>query len=106
MNALHEVREVFDNRNMFLQVAMGLVSSSLGFERLLREQASFAPAPSAHEDDPALDFVLGLVAFTQRILAHAEIAVAQQEHGAGADSIVDVGVASAHIPPLRRGLLR
>jgi len=74
MNALDEVRQVFDDRNMFLQVALGLVSASLRFEALLREEVNLAPRPTIDVEDPALDAVLGVVAFTQRVLRHAEAA--------------------------------
>ncbi|MBI4516897.1 MAG: hypothetical protein HY699_13890 [Deltaproteobacteria bacterium] len=105
---IHELHNAFDERNMFLQVALGLISFCRQIEAGVAMQASLlsrvegSPMPSAGEliadstletagaadpacvrtpagelappagESPVLAAVLGLVAFSQQLLLHAE----------------------------------
>ncbi len=94
--SIHDLGDHFDERNRFLQVALGLVSLAQRFERLLESQAQVVrtsevtntPERSAKEQPPvlrlfensdatpplstSLDIVLGMVAFAQQVLQLAE----------------------------------
>ena len=65
----------FDERNLLLQLALGLLSASRRFDRVLQrhatEKASTHDTIAAAEDEPVLSFVLGLIAFRARVEWHA-----------------------------------
>ncbi len=103
---VHDLGDAFAERNMFLQVGLGLISLCLGFEELvaaqggllrpdaadgaeeghrlaaqettpvLRLQGPERPLAGGGPAGPVLDFVLGVAAFSQRLLRHAEEASA------------------------------
>jgi hypothetical protein len=99
---IHELGERFAERNLFLQVALGLVALSKRFDALVVEHA-FAAAgdPLAWEgddgrDEPVLLFLLGLASFSHRAMGHLDEARRSARPGAPA----------ADAPPPRRGSAR
>ena len=74
---LHKVDDEFDDRNMFLQVTLGLISVCAQCDRLMGRYG-FAAAPDANlvaatpAEDPVLNSLLGLVALSQRIMARLD----------------------------------
>ena len=76
---LHKLDDEFDDRNLFLQVALGLVSACAQFDSLVALHGSVAaasalPAAARSPDDPVLDALLGLVALSQCLMAHLNAA--------------------------------
>jgi hypothetical protein len=63
----------FDQRNVFLHLALGMVSASQRLDRVLsrhgRSTEATEPGPLGPEDEMLLDFVLGLVSFRDHALA-------------------------------------
>jgi hypothetical protein len=77
---LHELDDLFVERNMLLQVALGMASLCGRFEALLAEHGAGPPAAAAEpggpgvDDHPLLDLLLGLRSFSARLLGHLEAA--------------------------------
>jgi hypothetical protein len=80
---LHRTSDEFDERNLFLQASLGMISFVRRVERLIDDAAveaqdRVAPQPGpvngseSTGSDPCVDLVLGLVAFTQRVHHHLE----------------------------------
>lgn len=68
---LHEHRDEFEERNLFLQLALGLGSASRRLDDLLARYGK-PPSEPAREDagDTAiLHFVLGLISFRDRVMS-------------------------------------
>jgi hypothetical protein len=57
----------FDGRNVFLHLALGLVSASRRLDRILARHARRPPegprSPPTREDELLVDFALGLISF-------------------------------------------
>ncbi|HYC22483.1 MAG TPA: hypothetical protein VEI94_07265 [Candidatus Bathyarchaeia archaeon] len=76
---IHELGERFAERNLFLQVALGMVSLSQRFDALLVEHGfasrageSLASHPDERPDEPVLLFLLGLASFSGRAMQHLD----------------------------------
>lgn len=66
---LHEHRDEFDERNLFLQLALGLGSASRRLDDLLARYGKGAGTTAGHDGDEALlHVVLGLIAFRDRVI--------------------------------------
>ena len=82
---LHEIDDEFDERNLLLQMTLGLVSVGDRLAELLAEEAAPDTGPqdtsSVPDEDPLADAVLGLLSFRstlQRQLASAAVDLARQ----------------------------
>jgi hypothetical protein len=73
MPALHDVTNAFDDRNMFLQVALGSISYLRRFRALLGRYGSSGSGrgdtAGAANDDDCLMAILGVVALSERLMA-------------------------------------
>src|SRR5262245_54851674 len=71
---LHKLGNSFDDRNMFLQVTLGVISLSRRLKDLLNRYGTpaadqkFPDADYAEDDDPFLYLVLGLVSCSQHLM--------------------------------------
>ncbi len=74
MRTLHRQSEEFDDRNLFLQVLLGLVAVTRGVEDVVAEWADGGrtglPPNSARASDPTELLLLGLVAVSRRFHEH------------------------------------
>ncbi len=79
---VHRVGDEFEDRNMFLQVTLGLISMTKRFEELL---ARYGRRPAGLElsdgeqTDPALFPAPGAVSFARRLDLHVATAVVHQQ---------------------------
>jgi len=80
MPRLHDVANAFDDRNMFLQVALGSIAYLRRFRALLRRHGASpnagggsvaATLDEVHpaDDDDCLSAVLGVIALSERLMA-------------------------------------
>lgn len=68
---IHKVGDEFADRNMFLQVTLGLVSVCHRFAGLVLDAGpSSVPSTVDEHSDPGLDFVLGIAAFSSHAVRH------------------------------------
>jgi hypothetical protein len=83
MPMIHEHRNQFDERNLFLQVTLGLISLSRRFDALLLACGPADPPATAAADqrDRFLDLVLGVAAFSRRAMRHIEAAAQSRTPG-------------------------
>jgi hypothetical protein len=71
---LHRHRDEFADRNLFLQLSLGLVASSQRLDALLARHGK-GPGVGAAEDragEEILHFVLGLISFRDRVMGHLQ----------------------------------
>lgn len=61
----------FARRNLLLQITMGMLSTAQTLDELLARHAPAAGGGAGDPDDGGALFVLGLIAFTQRLRAAA-----------------------------------
>jgi hypothetical protein len=67
--------DAFDERNLFLQLGLGLVSASQRLDRVLGRYGHRVSAePSSREDEHLVDFLLGVIAFRDHALQALEAA--------------------------------
>jgi len=68
---LFELETDFEDRNMFLQVTLGLLSLCVRYEKLVAEYGLPAEEDSrgGTAGDAVLDFLVGLAAFSQHVLS-------------------------------------
>jgi|ERR1700687_554932 len=103
MTTLHEHREAFDDRNLFLQVTLGLLSVCQQFETIV---LAYGPAKSrANRDtvarpDSFLDCVLGVAALMDRVVSEA-----QNEAAASVAAVSCRPAAAPHAAPEPKRLL-
>lgn len=64
----------FARRNLLLQITMGMLSTAQTLEELLARHAPAEGGGAGDPDDEGALFVLGLIAFTQRLRATAAAA--------------------------------
>ena len=77
---IHRLSNEFDDRNLFLQVTLGMISLARRWDHLLDHYAPPRPGPAAdrrlgtggRSDDTGLHLVLGLVSFFQNTMQHLE----------------------------------
>lgn len=76
---IHELGDRFAERNLFLQVTLGMVSLSQRFDALLVEHGFASGAeeplssqPGERPDEPVLLFLLGLASFSGRAMQHLD----------------------------------
>ena len=92
LEALETRIDEFDERNLVLQLALGLLSASSRLDAILERHVPETPdlePPALHDEDRLLvDFVLGLVSFRGTIVSLAAEAMAgTSDHAQGhADS--------------------
>ena len=67
-----------EERNVFLQLALGLISASHRLDRILSRHGRSEPGPRHasrnREDEQLVHFVLGVVSFRARVMAALETA--------------------------------
>ncbi len=68
MPIVHEHRSAFDDRNLFLQVLMGLTAYAAQYQALLLRCGPAHGATTTRDDDPFLDACLGLAHFASHVL--------------------------------------
>jgi hypothetical protein len=92
---IHDLGDAFDHRNMFLQVALGMISMSRRFDELIEHYGTPTaglPQPDGAAD-PALDFVLGLVSFSRTVRSYVDEARAEDGAARAPQRIEDATVA-------------
>ncbi|MBI4516546.1 MAG: hypothetical protein HY699_12110 [Deltaproteobacteria bacterium] len=73
--ALHKLGDEFDDRNMFLQVALGLVSFCRQLDCLADDYGRpSAGAAAGAEPAPVVDAALGLIALSRQVMTHLSAA--------------------------------
>jgi hypothetical protein len=80
VSAVHRHLDVFDDRNAFLQMMLGMVSAC---DRLLDVLVAAGPATQPSEprnDDQFLDAALGIVSIACAVLRHAKTSVGAPTH--------------------------
>ena len=90
MSKLDEHHDQFDDRNVFLQVLLGLVSGGRTLEMLLMAHGPAPVAPEAERAaqlDAFLDAVVGLVSLSQGLNRHLDAAAASAADAAAAPSV-------------------
>jgi len=76
---VHELDDRFDERNLFLQVALAAVSLCRRFETLAADQAAARPRAAATQashrggDLPVLYLVLGLLSFSRHTMSYLNV---------------------------------
>lgn len=75
MSVLHRHDAQYDERNLFLQVTLGLVSACRRVEDVVRQHGARTAAPPG-PDDAFFYAVLGVIAVTRRTMHHVEHALA------------------------------
>jgi hypothetical protein len=95
MTAVHSHLDVFDERNAFLQVALGLVAACRQALELVVAEGPTAEPPVVRADDPVLDAALGLASLASAVLNHMHELVDAGDAGSAAD--VMTATASAQV---------
>ncbi len=69
---LHRHRDEFADRNLFLQLGLGLVASSHRLDALLSRHGKGPgdTAPKDRAEEELIHFVLGLISFRDRVMGH------------------------------------
>ena len=82
MAGVHSHLDVFDDRNAFLQVTLGLVSAC---HRLLEAAVHAGPAaepPTVRDDDPVLYAALGVASLSSDVMRQMQTVVTADAEGA------------------------